>query len=191
MTPAAIEREMERMDTVVRAARHRFHKGAAQVYQDEQLHGVDWNNPLDELIAREEQAQRDAALASMEIVIAEGVELPLWFQEKIKAEVEQQFYQYENALIEWIFAAGPHPLQVIRRLFAYVKMKRATLLWNMGFRALGKLLKESHENMRLLTEALFGDTPAGWKKRDEAKRRMAESAKGNCNRRGGHKMRRR
>lgn len=190
MTPAALDREMQRMNDVVRSARHRFFKGAATGFNDnDEREGVTWDNPLDELIAREEQAQRDAALASIDFLIAEGAELPLWFQERVKAMVFEQFQQYENALLEWIFAAGPHPIEVMKRLFAYAKMKRASLLWNMGFRALGKLFKESHENFRLLTRMLFADAPAGWKKGRDARDKMKASAQGNNNRRGGNKMR--
>lgn len=187
MSDAHADAEIARMDALVRAVGQRFHKGPA-LAQDHAT-PVDWNNPLDELIAREEEAQRDAALAAMEFLLTEGAELPLWFRERVQIMVFEQFQQYENALLEWIFASGPHPLQVLRRLFAYTKMKRASLLWNMGFRSLGALLHESHENMRLLTKSLFGNLPAAWKKGTMACQRMATSAQGNNNRQGGKKMR--
>lgn len=184
-TPAAIEAEMRRCNGIVRRAHHRFYKGSEASLDGQ---AVTWSNPLDELIAREEEAERDAAYAAMEFLIADGASLPLALVEKVNAAARDSFQQYESALMEWLFAAGPHPLEVMRRLFAYAKMRNADLLWKMGFREVGPLLKETHAAAALRCKALFGDTPAGWKKKATACANMRQAQKGNRNRRGGKKL---
>lgn len=188
MTPGAIDREMERLNGIVRAAGDRFHRNSARTPSGE---AVDWSDPFEELAQREEVAIREATIESLSDAqkLLDLVDLPQPLVDRIRARVLEEFVQYENTLIEWLFAAGPHPLEVVRRLFAYVKMKRASLLWNMGFRSMGKLLKESYESMRLRCEMLFGSTPAGWKKDAAACERMKAAAMGNNCRKGGRKMR--
>ncbi len=171
MNSRELKDEMRRMDDLVRHANQKFRKGAATARGGE---AVEWRSPLDELIALEEQAAADLAGE----VDDEGAQRVAW----------ELFRNYEDALMEWLFAAGPHPLEVMRRLFAYTKMKRASLLLNMGFRQVGPLLKETHAAAQLRCRALFGDTPAGWKKPAESVERMRRAARGNCNRRGGKKI---
>lgn len=201
MTEAQISQRMQEMDAIVRKASARFHKGPAIGFGDGGQDGesrprvpVEYGNPLDELCAREDAAERDAAFAAIEMLLAEGAELPLMFQEKVqeaaRAAAIDQFRQYEETFMEWLFSAGPHPLEVLRRLFGYVKMKRASLLWNMGFRDVGPLLGETHAAAALRCKLLFGETPAGWKKKLQARLKMQEAALGNCNRRGGKKVKR-
>lgn len=177
--------EMARCNRILRRAGHRFFKGGDMAAFEGP---VDWQNPLDELIAREEAAERDAAFEAMELLISDGAELPLVLVEKVNEAVRAGFQQYESAFLRWLFAAGPHPLEVIRRLFAYAKMRDADLLWKMGFRDIGPLLKETHAAAALRCKILFGDTPAGWRKRTEAREAMRRAALGNCNRRGGNKL---
>lgn len=48
----------------------------------------------------------------------------------------------------WIFAAGPHPAVVVRRVFCIAKAVRPELIANMDFRDLGIIFNESHEASR-------------------------------------------
>jgi len=185
MKTESVEHELRRMDAIVGAAHRKFTKGATVSLGGE---GVDWSNPLDELIAREEQAIEEAQIRALRVLCVEGVELPPEVMERIRQEVFDEFRQYEDGLMEWIFAAGPHPLDVLRRLFAYTKMKRASLLWNMGFRKIGPLLKETHAAAQLRCRALFGSISTGWSKPAEAVKRMRVAQRGNFNRLGGRKV---
>jgi hypothetical protein len=187
MTDHQANREMERMDDILRKAHRRLHKGAAQSLSGEP---VDWDDPFEELARREEEALRTAAIDAVAVaqMVFDVVELPAPLVERVHALVFDEFRQYEEGLIEWLFAAGPHPLEVMRRLFAYVKMKRASLLWNMGFREIGPLLQESHGAAQWRCKRLFGKTPAGWKKSDSSVERMRKAQRGNKNRLGSSQL---
>jgi hypothetical protein len=185
LTEAEVRRDMAQMDAIVDSLRGKNFHADSPVSRDGGA--VDWANPFEELAAREEEALRDASVDAVECTqqLLNLVELPAPLVEKIREVVLDHFRQYEETLLEFLFAAGPHPLEVMRRLFAYVKKKRASLLYNMGFRALGPLLHESHANAALRCKVLFSGLPAGWHKSASARAAMRESAKGNRNRTGG------
>ena len=151
--------------------------------KDFAFEAVDWSNPLTELIEAEESAQMEATRAALDALDVDlGAPAVV---EKIRTAAFQEFLQFESALVAWFFDAGPHPVEVTKRLFAYTKYRRPDLLQNMAFRALGDLLNERGATMAARCDRLFGDLPAGWKKTREACEHMSESALGNNNRRGG------
>ena len=83
-----------------------------------------------------------------------------------------------------------HPLEVVKRLYCYVKLKRPDLLHNLGFRPLGELLGEggganAGAAMQARCKALFGSLAVGAHKSATAKAAMTKAQKGNRNRRGG------
>ncbi|XHR27531.1 MAG: hypothetical protein ACFUZC_16495 [Chthoniobacteraceae bacterium] len=177
--------EMRRMDLIVNAAHAKHHNGRVMLDRDN-----GWNTPLEELIEREDQARADAEARTLVVfkMVEQRLELTAEARELIRTEVWDQFCQYENCLMEWIFSAGPHPLEVLRRLFAYAKMKRPGLLWNMGFRAIGPLLKETHAAAQARCRALFGSLSACWSKPSQSVERMRAAQRGNLNRLGGKKV---
>ena len=175
---------MKRLDSIVRAAHTRFAKGCPTAPGGE---AVDWLNPLDELIAKEEGALADAEKDVLGLA-ADGDCIPEALRALIREAVFDEFRQFQDGFLEWLFAAGPHPLEVMRRLFAYTKMHRASLLLNMGFRQIGPLLDETHAAAAHRCKVLFGDVPAGWKKPGEAVERMREAQLGNGNRRNGKRQ---
>lgn len=156
--------------------------------------GVNYSNPLEELEAEEERAEREAMIDSLEEVARSMAispdDLPESFCERIKAEALKSFQQWQSQFISWVFAAGPHPIDVEKRLYIFAKHARADLIWNMGFRALGGLFGEKGATVHARSKAALGNVPAGWKKRASACAKMAEAAKGNMNRLGGKKVQR-
>lgn len=98
--------------------------------------------------------------------------------------------------LEYIFADGPDPRHVIRRLYAWVKARRSDLLLNMTHHEIGLLLGETRAagswrvkkivNSRLKS-AGFKGTQLAAQKSSSACEKYAASAKGNNNRRHGHK----
>ena len=179
-----VKNELERVDGIMDGARHHFRGRTVAGNGDV----IDWANPLDELIAKEDQALQEAEARALRVLGLDEVELPALVRERIRQEVWDEFRGYEEAFLEWLFAAGPHPLEVMRRLFAYCKMHRASLLWNMGFRQIGPLLKETHAAAQARCRALFGKTKAGWSKPSGAVEKMRAAQRGNCNRLGGKKL---
>lgn len=151
--------------------------------RDFALEAVEWRNPVTELIEAEERAILEATRGALDALDVD-VKSPEVVA-KIRAVAFQEFLQFESALVAWLFDAGPHPVEVVKRLFAYTKYRRPDLLQNMAFRALGDLLNERGATMAARCKALFGDLPAGWKKTSEACEHMRESALGNQNRLGG------
>lgn len=164
---------------------------------------VDWRNPLTELIEAEEAA--DLELESAASGIGEKVlgglrgRLP---DDEFKREIFEfvtrqvgevafdQFQSFHADFIQWLFADGPHPLRVVKRLFCYVKYKRPDLLLDMGFRTLGDILGDggganSGATLHAQCVALFGEVPGGARKTNGAREKMKASAMGNNNRRGG------
>lgn len=145
--------------------------------------GVEWKNPLSELMEAEERGVASACERAADVFDVESPEN----LRRIRALVFDQFVQFEAAFVAWLFDAGPHPVEVVKRLFAYTKYRRPDLLGDMAFRALGDLLNERGATMQARCKALFGELPAPWKKTKEAREHMSESARGNCNRLGGKK----
>lgn len=188
MTNGAADKHLARMNSAVRKAHSRFYRTGEKC--DLTGHAVETRTPLDELIDREEEAERDAAMDGIEAaqqMLGFDV-LPEPLVALVKAAALDHFRQYEATLIEWLFADGPHLIDVARRLFLYVKKKNASLIWNMGYRELGKMFDVEHETLRIQAKLLFGDLPGGAVKTAEARQAMKESAMGNQNRRGGKKV---
>lgn len=103
-------------------------------------------------------------------------------------------------LLEFLFAEGPHPGVVMRRLYAWVKKFRPQCVWDAGFRELGLLLGESHGAMEWRIGAMIDEYAAAkglkgvkspWQRGDEACAAYAEAQRGNDNRTGGKKSARR
>lgn len=165
--------------------------------------GVEWRNPLTEIIEAEEREENNLAadVADLTDRMNAGLEARLpdgEAKDKLLAFIageaqELAFRAFESlqaAFLEWVFAAGPNPLDVDKRLFAYAKQKRPDLLSNMSFRDLGALFGETHATMHARCEALFEGIPAGWKKTETACRNMSRAQEGNGNRRIAERKRR-
>ncbi len=160
--------------------------------------GVDYLTPLDALMAREEMALGELETEAPEKVRAalsaafggeiRAEDLPPALRRIVTDSALDQFRQFEEALMGMLFGRTPNPLDVMRRLFAYVKKKNAALLWNMGFRDIGPLLGETHAAAAARCEALFGKVKAPWQKPAGACVKMREAQRGNANRRGGSKV---
>lgn len=178
----------ERVPLVLQRAHSRFYRLSKH---DEAGREVDYHNPLEELMAREEMAQAEALVDS--VVLTQRMMnfevIPPVLVCQIQEIVLEQFAQLENLLIDWIFNRAPDPLHVTKRVFAWAKQKRPDLLWNMNFRDLGDLFGETHATSHARQKALFKAEPIGWRKGAMARKKMAAAQKGNANRRGGKKAR--
>jgi hypothetical protein len=152
-------------------------------------HEVDYCTPADLLSEREEAEATAAAMESVEAAqeMLRLDVLPEVLRELIHQAAFDAFRQCEEMWIDWLFEDGPSPLLVLRRLYLLVRKKRSQMIWNMGYRDLGKLFDVSHEALRYQCKALFGDAPGGATKTPAARAKMRQSAFGNANRRGGHK----
>jgi hypothetical protein len=179
----------ERVDRVLRRVHRRHFRGHEACTHTG--HPIDWNNPLDEIIAREEQAMVEASMEAIETTQAMlGLDvLPEVLAARVREVVFDHFQQLERAFFAFFFADGPEPLKSTQRLFAAAKHHDAELLWNMSFRDLGELFGETGSNVHARQTSLFGELPAGWRKGQTARANMKASAKGNKNRRGGKKAR--
>jgi hypothetical protein len=87
--------------------------------------------------AREQAAGRDPVYSTTpldELLAREGGE-----------EVEEHLIRLEafRRLLEYFFGDGPHPGQVIRRVFAITKALRPTLVLNMSLEEIGLMLGET------------------------------------------------
>ena len=165
--------------------------------------GVDWRNPLTEMIEAEDAAcaelleeavgMGERMIAGLRARLPDGElkrEICEHVTRKVGREAQEQFHRYHAGFIEWLFAAGVHPLEVVKRLYCYVKLKRPDLLHNLGFRPLGELLGEggganAGAAMQARCKALFGPLAVGAHKSATAKAAMTKAQKGNRNRRGG------
>jgi len=142
-----------------------------RVYSREAAHGrepVYHRTPLAELISREEgESSEEFAIR------CEGADRQL----------------------EYFFADGPDPRHVIRRVYAWVKARRADLILNMTHHEIGLLLGESRAagsyrvkkivNRRLKAAGFLGTQLPG-QKSSSACEKYAAAAEGNHNRRRGH-----
>jgi len=189
LTDNQVRREEVRMDAILRrrAGKHHLNRTDESLGNGER---ISWGDPFEELAEREEAAIREATVnaldAAQKILALDTV--PEALVDRIRELVFEEFCQYEATLMEWLFAAGPHPLEVMRRLFAFVKKRSSRLLWDMGFREIGPLLKETHAAAALRCRVLFGALPSGWDKSDSARENMRTAQMGNHNRRGGIKL---
>lgn len=186
MKPHLPQDPLSRVEAVLSRVKHRM------LHHDDSVdlsgEPVTWRTPLDELIEREEAAIEAADERSAALLAVLAGELPERLREQMRDFVKEEFASMERAWLGWVFADGPHLLDVLRRIYLYAKHKRADLLWNMNFRDLGDLFDKSHAAMHTQSKVLFGAVPAGWKKPAGACRRMSEAQRGNANRRGGKKV---
>ena len=137
--------------------------------------------------------------------IAQGREPDLWQQldELIEADSQQATewkLEAQAGLAEFLFAEGPHPGVVMRRLYAWVKKFRPQAIWDAGFRELGRLLGESHGAMEWRIGKIIDEYAAAkglrgvkapWQRTEEACTAYSEAQRGNDNRTGGKKSARR
>lgn len=177
-----------RVDRLLRRPKfERFHKGPEISVKSGEPQT--WNNPLDELIAREEAALCEAAVDSLEACqeMLKLDVLPEPLRELIAAASFDAFRQYEETLMGWLFDDSPHPLAVLRKLYLYARKKNARLIWNMSYRDLGELFGVSYETLRIEAKNHFGDLPGGATKTPSARAKMKAAAMGNTCRKGGKK----
>lgn len=99
-------------------------------------------------------------------------------------------------LLSFLFAEGPHPALVMRRLYCWLKKYHPEKIWDMGYRHLGLLLGESHAAMAWRVEVMLTKyaqaiglrgVKAPWQKPEEANGKYEEAQRANCNRLGGKK----
>lgn len=120
-------------------------------------------------------------------------------EERWRAESEDAMRVAMEALswfIGFLFAEGPHPAKTMRRLYAWAKKYRPELIWDAGYRDIGKLLDESHGSMEWRIGVLIDDygnalgvtgVKAGWQRDEEACSAYSAAQKNNSNRVGGKK----
>lgn len=203
MTPAECDRQLERIDVQLRATHARRNgKEMLQPGDDRSFgaDGVTWESPLMQVIEAEER-ERGGLAETMEgagnrLLSAVAARIPAGaLMERVAAFVEasakraafEAFDAMQAEFIEWLFAAGPSPLDVVKRLYGFAKMRRPDLLADMSFRQLGVLLGERGATLQARCRELFGDAPAGWKKPSSAVEKMRAAQRGNRNRLGGKK----
>lgn len=99
-------------------------------------------------------------------------------------------------LLDFLFAEGPHPGVVMRRLYAWVKKYRPSAIWDAGYRQLGELLGESHGAMEWRISTLLDDYAKAkgmkgvkmpWQRGADVTAKLSAAQRGNCNRLGGKK----
>lgn len=159
-------------EKVLKQAHTRFFRGKAVADSGER---IDWENPLDALA----EADRDAE-DEIDISFAED-------ESRAKQIAFDAYRSFHDDFIAWLFEAGPNPVEVTKRLFAYAKAKNAELLWNMNFRDLGELFGETHAAFHARSKNILNGATAPWCKGRDARAEMAKSARGNKNRSGGAK----
>jgi hypothetical protein len=110
-------------------------------------------------------------------------------------ESARVFVEAYSFLFEFIFADGPHPGHAMRRLYMLAKKYRPDCIWDMGYRALGLLLGESHAAMEwrisildeyALNKGITG-VKMGWQKTCASSAAFSKAQRGNSNRLGGKK----
>lgn len=176
LTPEAIrliEKHESRCDGVLaRAWNHQVERGKEPVLN---------RTPLDEVVGREARDPLSTQGAAEEARLAEE-----W---RIRRSAH-------DMLLEYIFADGPRPDRVIRRVYALAKAVRADLIWDMSYEDLGLMLAETRAAQAWRFDKIICGTlkAAGFlgfrfphQKGLSAIPHYAAAQKGNSNRRGGKK----
>lgn len=97
-------------------------------------------------------------------------------------------------LMEFLFAEGPHPGKVMRRLYAWVKKFRPSAIWDMGYRNMGLLFDESGAAIEWRVGAILDEYAKAkgleavkmpWQRSEEACESYSDVQQGNGNRVGG------
>lgn len=110
-------------------------------------------------------------------------------EEAMRIALEAHFW-----LLDFLFADGPHPGKVMRRLYAWVKKYRPEAVWDMGYRDMGKLFDESGAAIEWRVSVLLDDYAKAkglrgvkmpWQRSEEANRNYSAVQAGNANRVGG------
>lgn len=148
----------EKVDSTVREASEAYRKNGREIYINR------GRNPLSELIAKDPQPDMDAMTdlqlceyaAEHHIAIAEGLsreELMDGIRSALEANWDERLWAFRG-LLDYFFADGPHPLQVIRRVYAVAKAIRPQVILNMSLADLAVLCGDGERGARV-------DTPAG------------------------------
>jgi hypothetical protein len=157
---------------------------------------VDNKTPYDVLDAKE-QRERGVLLAGADNQGPTLFEELDQHEEMLSAESKEALLislETHFWLLDFLFADGPHPGTVMRRLYAWVKKYRPEAIWDMGYRQLGKLFDESGGAQEWRVGALLDDYAKAkghkgvkmpWQRTDEACESYSQSQKGNANRVGG------
>ena len=122
---------------------------------------------------------------------------------KMRDESEEAmriFLESSAWLLDFFFADGPHPAKVMRRVYAWTKKFRPANIWDAGFRDLANLFGESHGAMEWRIGRMIDDYAKGkginghkmpWQRGQDVCAAYAAVQKGNVNRLGGKKSRKR
>jgi hypothetical protein len=154
---------------------------------------VDRRTPLDELMDAEQRAGLRETLTPFEELDGHAEELGKEGPEAVALMLEAHFW-----LLDFLFAEGPHPGVVMRRLYAWVKKYRPSAIWDAGYRQLGDLLGESHAAMEWRIGQIIDNyaTSKGmkgvkmpWQRGAAVSETLSKAQRGNVNRLGGQKCR--
>jgi len=116
--------------------------------------------------------------------------------ERESAEAAQMWLEAQAWLLDFLFADGPHPGVVMRRLYIWVKKYRPDLIWDAGYRQIGDLFGESGAVVEWrLSQIVDGYSRARgirnvqmpWQRTADACQSYSEVQEGNANRVGGKK----
>ncbi len=163
---------------------------------------VDHYTPSDALAAKEEAAGiREPS--TLPLFAGMNGEHPTIFDELHEQEARAVAESPEAMLIalethfwllDFLFADGPHPAVVMRRLYAWVKKYRPEAVWDMGYRRLGDLFGESGASIEWRVSTLIDDYSRAhgkeavkmpWQRTAEACASYSAVQKNNANRVGG------
>lgn len=193
--------DLEAIDRTIRQA---YRKNGREFSQEQ------GRTPLSDLIAKDalpEMSEMTEAMlcefaAEHHIAIAEGLSREE-LVEAIRQALEINWEERTRgmvAMLDYFFADGPHPLLVVRRIFAIVKAVRPKLIFGMSLRQLAVLCDDgrgpfsdgratqSARIKRLFEEPIakagMRGTKASFQKTEAATAKYAARAKGNQNRLG-------
>lgn len=185
----------ERVDATIRHA-YRKVRGRHEA--------VTCHSPLDDLLAKdplpdipamtEEQLLEEAAKQNISVPeSADRTEIIELLKDALDANWEQRV-KGMRGMMSYCFADGPHPLQVLQRVYAVAKAVYPDLVLGMSCEQLAVLCGDdgratvSARIKRLYNEPVrkagMNGSQLPWQKSDSATHTYAEKAKGNQNRKG-------
>ena len=168
-----------------------------------QVEGVEPRTPYDELAAKDDAAARANALDGPALPGLGGHSGRSPFEELETREGELAAEGGDATaialettawLLDFIFAQGPHPALAMRRLYCLVKKLRPSLIWDAGYRDMGKLFGETGAAVEwrmgvVVDEYLQArgvkNTKVGWERTAEACREYSRVQEDNDSRLGG------
>ena len=162
---------------------------------------VDNRTPFDELVDKE-SAQLAAANGTMALFPGDVGPSSNPFEEledyhrQAALEGEEAVRMKMEAfhwLLDFVFAGGPHPAVAMRRLYVLVKSLRPDLIWEAGYRDLGKLFGETGAAVEWRLGKLIDEYAAAkgcdhkmpWQRTAESCKTYSQSQLENNNRLGG------